>query len=206
MQSLGARALWRRCCSRNDLTFAVQLTAIAAAAVLAATPANASRAGQAHVTARAFVAVLGTRVGPWRINQPYDQRPGLLRRQTFRRNFGPGCVAGPALAALIEWYDGLRLSWYDDGKGGFFLADVATTRQGDRTSKGLIIGTSTLAAARKMYGQAARLILTPANTWSFGTSELSLYQQTGYESGRYLDLWFNRNAVLVAIAAGASGC
>jgi hypothetical protein len=57
-----------------------------------------------------------------------------------------------------------------------------------------------------MYGQAARLILTPANTWSFGTSELSVYQQTGYESGRYLDLWFNRNAVLVAIAAGASGC
>jgi hypothetical protein len=154
---------------------------------------------------RHYVVVFGESVGPWRITMRYRRLVSLIRTERRPERAGPGCVAGAAFAPWIDYYPGIRLAWYDGADRQFRLAEAATTRPGDRTTTGLIIGRTTLSVARRWYPQA-RLNRRPQQDYALGTSVLSTYRRTGYEAGDYLDLWFDVRGRLVALVTGKGGC
>jgi len=157
----------------------------------------------AHADPRGQTVVLDRGLGPWKLGMVRTVAPGLIRTERHRDT--GGCVGGPGLAALIDYYDGLRLSWNNDANGRPRLVEVATTRRGDRDDHGLTIGRSTIARARRAH-PTAQPMRAPHDPYALGATELYVYKQLGYESGASLELWFNRAGRLVAIATGRGGC
>ena len=164
---------------------------------LTVSPATPSR----HTTAaeRPMTMQLGRGLGPYRIGMRrvvYDNRVRTIRQP---ENDGPGCAGGFAQDAYVDVYPGLRLGYGPglDGKG--YLDTIATTRRGDRTSVGYAIGVATLADVRRRYPKV-RLARHR------GGSTLSLYRQTGEESGASLVYGFNASGRLVRLETGVGGC
>jgi hypothetical protein len=150
---------------------------------------------------------LGRGIGLWRIGQDLVVRPGLLRSVRYRKNDGPGCTLGPETASRIDFYEGLRLSWSGVGVPWIkrpFLSDVATTRIGDRSGNGFVIGRSTLRAVRATHFRAQ--LRRPRGRFALGRTSLTLSRRTGYESWKYFTYWFDRAGRLRALQTGAGGC
>jgi hypothetical protein len=151
---------------------------------------------------------LGRGMGVWRLGMQYRTRPGLRRVIRRPRHFGPGCIAGAVLASRIDYYAGVRVSWrfWRDQRGQLrsILVEVASARPGDRSDDGFVIGESALANVRGRYPKGFhRHVRTP---YRLGPTLVSRFRKTGYESGEYVDYWFNARGRLVALAAGISGC
>lgn len=174
--------------------------ALAAGSVLALTVAAP---GSADLSANQVVR-LGRGMATWRIGMPLRTEPGLVRSERHRENDGPGCTAPPASASRIDYYRGIRLSWSFYGRKTA-LAEVATSRAGDRSGVGFEIGRSTFRQVRSRYRSAA-ISRNHVGRYALGRVELVVYQRTGYESGKYLEYWFDARGRLVAIATGVSGC
>jgi len=149
---------------------------------------------------------MGKAVGPWRIGMAHRTAPGLLRTVRDPRELHGGCIGRELGAARIDFYRDLRLYWAGQAFTKLGLYHATTLRRGDRTSRGLAIGTATLAEARRIYPHARLRRGVHAGDHEFGVAELSVYQRTGYESGKQLVLWFGADDRLVAISTGVSGC
>lgn len=171
--------------------------------VILATSTDLSSAGVNRGTAP-FVVQLGKRVGPWVIGGRYKRAAGLIRSELHPENADGGCIAGPITAVRIDYYRGMRLSWVDFYKGGLGLIDAATTRVGDHTSKGLVIGRHTLRDARRLYPQAD--LRAQRDAYDLGSKTLTAYRSTGEEAGIYLIMWFDTADRLVALQTGTGGC
>ena len=179
--------------------------ALAVGASIVALAGLGGGAEGARASKPAYVAVLGTRIGPWRIGMSYRTAPGVVRKEHHPERRGGGCIAGVEIAPQIDRYRGIRLAWYDRPDGSMFLAEAATTRPGDRTSRGLTVGRTTFAQARRMYPHA-RLETVHHPRYSLGVRWLLVYRRTGYEAYSYLNLWFDRRGRLSGIATGRGGC
>jgi hypothetical protein len=174
------------------------LTAFAAATfALTASPATPSR--HAVAATKPMTMQLGRGLGPYRIGMRRIVHANLVRTIRKPENDGPGCSGGFAQDSRVDVYPGLRLGYGPgvDGKG--YLDTIATTRRGDRTSLGYAIGVATLADVRKRYPKVT-LSRHP------GGSELSVYRQTGEESGASLVYGFNASGKLVRLQTGVGGC
>ena len=138
----------------------------------------------------------------------HTNRPGLRRVIRRPRQFGGGCISGAQLASRIDYYTGVRVSWnfWRDQRGRLrsILVEVASTRPGDRSDDGFVVGKSTLASVRarhsKYFERHAR------GRYRLAPTLVTRYRKTGYESGEYVDYWFNPAGRLVALASGVSGC
>jgi hypothetical protein len=147
-------------------------------------------------------------MGVWRLGMQYRSRPGLRRVIRRPRHFGPGCIAGAVLASRIEYYAGVRVSWnfWRDQRGRLrsILVEVASTRPGDRSDDGFVIGKSALVSVRARHSR--HFERHPRSTYRLGRTLVMRFRKTGYESGEYVDYWFNASGRLVALASGISGC
>ena len=170
---------------------------VAGTLALTASPATPSR--HAAAATKPMTMQLGRGLGPYRIGMRRVVQPNLVRTIRKPENDGPGCSGGFAQDSYVDVYPGLRLGYGPgvDGKG--YLDTIATTRRGDRTSLGYVIGVATVADVRKRYPKV-RLSRHP------GGSELSLYRQTGEESGASLVYGFNASGRLVRLQTGIGGC
>jgi hypothetical protein len=156
----------------------------------------------------AEVVRLGRGMGVWRLGMQYRSRPGLRRVIRRPRHFGTGCIAGAVLASRIDYYAGVRVSWnfWRDQRGRLrsILVEVASTRPGDRSDDGFVIGKSALASVRARHSK--HFERHPPSTYRLGRTLVMRFRKTGYESGEYVDYWFNAGGRLVALASGISGC
>jgi hypothetical protein len=150
---------------------------------------------------------LGQGLGSWRIGQRPVVRPGRVRSERYRANDGPGCSSGPETASRIDYYRGVRVSWSGFRvpwiKGGF-LSDVATSRAGDASGDGFVIGESTLGAVRAAHFHAR--LTRPRRRFVLGRTALTVHRRTGDESFSYFTYWFDRAGMLVALQTGIGGC
>lgn len=179
----------------------IPLIVVLVAAVLAADPAAGAGTRPPPLVVR-----LGQGAGPWRLNMPLTIRSGLLRSERHRENDQGGCIGGPVQASRVDYYAGLRVSWiFFARKPRSALVEIATTRRGSRSGDGFAIGKATFAAVRRAHPNAfvARRDLGP---YALGRTRVGVYRKTGYESGQYLDYWFDRRGVLAGLSTGLSGC
>jgi hypothetical protein len=147
---------------------------------------------------------LGKGMSSWRIGMPLRTDENLIRFERHPGNDGSGCTAPPVLSSRIDYYPGIRVSWgFYDGETA--LEEVATTRKGDRSAVGFVIGRSRLRHVRVRYPNAS-IHRKNLGKYALGRIELVVFQRTGYESGKYLGYWFNARGQLVAIATGVTGC
>jgi hypothetical protein len=149
--------------------------------------------------ARPYVMQLGRGLGPYRIGMRRTIFSGLKKAIRHRENDIGGCSGGFLQDSFVDVYQGLRLGYLIAFDGRTFLDTIATTRRGDRTSLGFVIGKSTLGQVRSTYPRA-RI------TRHLGGSTLSLYHRTGYETGTHLDYSFNAKGTLVRLETGVGGC
>ena len=141
---------------------------------------------------------MGRSLGPYRIGMERTLFDNLRRTIRQRRNDGPGCSGGFQQDSYIDVYPGLRLGYlYFDGKT--YLDTIATSRRGDRSAIGFVIGKSTRRDVRRRY---------PAIRVSShrGGSTMFVYHRTGYESGEGLTYKFNASRRLVGLETGVGGC
>ena len=142
---------------------------------------------------------LGRGLGPHRIGMQRVVGDNLVRTIRQRENDGPGCSGGFVQDSYVDVYPGLRLGYGLGTEGQTYLDTIATTRRGDRTSLGYAIGKATLADVRRKYPRV-RL------SRHLGGSTLSIYHQTGYESGAHLEYGFDARRRLVRLQTGVGGC
>jgi hypothetical protein len=156
-------------------------------------------------TGAAGTITLGKGLGPWRLGQKYRQGTRLIRSERFPANEGPGCDLGPRSASLIDYYAGLRLSWRGGpGPRSLYLIDVATSRTGDRSGDGFVIGQSRLGDVRRAHPKAS--LDHPRNPFALGRSALTLVRKTGDETWVSFTYWFDARGVLAALETQAAGC
>jgi hypothetical protein len=178
------------------IRLAILTVVVSGVLAFAVSPATSSR--HAEAAARPMTMQLGRGLGPYRIGM--DRIVFENRIRTIHRpENGTGCSGGFVQDVHVDVYVGLRLGYGPgvDGKG--FLDTIATTRRGDRTSFGYAIGVATLADVRKRYPRV-RLSRHP------GGSSLSIFHQTGYESGAHLEYDFDASGRLVRLETGVGGC
>jgi hypothetical protein len=88
--------------------------------------------------------------------------------------------------------------------GHLSLIDVATTRAGDRTADGLVVGASRLADVRRRHPHAVfRYAKGPL---ALGTRSLTMSRPTGKETFAALVYWFDARGVLSGLESLAGGC
>jgi hypothetical protein len=156
-------------------------------------------AAWAERTGRPFVMQLGRGLGPYRIGMRRTIFSGLMREIRHQENDAGGCSGGFLQDSFVDVYPRLRLGYVFTVGGGTYLDTIATTRPGDRTSLGFVVGKSTLAQLRSKHS-GLRL------SRHLGGSTLSLYHQTGYEAGAHLTYGFNATGTLVRLETGVGGC
>jgi hypothetical protein len=171
--------------------------ALVAAALFAAALAGAGAAAAGTIT-------LGRGLPPWRLGQHYMQRPGLVRFERYRGNAGPGCVASVGAATRIDYYRGLRVAWRSGVGGRLYLIDVATTRAGDRSADGFVVGSSPIRQVRRRH-EGARFAYGKGPL-ALGAMSLTLFRRTAKETFATLVYWFDARGVLTALEALAGGC
>ncbi len=147
---------------------------------------------------------LGSGMSIWRIGMPLTVEEDLVRSERHPENDGGGCTAPPTLSSRIDYYPGIRVSW------GFYadetsLEEVATTRKGDRTAVGFIVGRSRLRQVRARYPKAP-IFRRNLGRYALGRVLLLVSQRTGYESSKSMEYWFNARGQLTGLATGVSGC
>ncbi|MFL5931385.1 MAG: hypothetical protein ACJ75P_09015 [Gaiellaceae bacterium] len=76
---------------------------------------------------------------------------------------------------------------------------IATSRNGDRSAIGFVIGKSTRDDVRRRY---PGLMVSSHR----GGSTVFVYHRTGYESGEHLTYSFNAARRLVGLETGVGGC
>jgi hypothetical protein len=140
---------------------------------------------------------LGHGLGPYRIGMERVVYPGLVKTIRQRENDGPGCSGGFVQDSYVDVYRGFRLGYALGDRT--FLDTIATTRKGDRTSLGYVIGRSTLADVRRRYPRAHL-------SRHLGGSTLTIFHRTGYESGAQLTYGFDATGRLVRLETGIGGC
>src|SRR5712691_5441833 len=120
------------------------MTALALAAVLAATTACASRS--APWTVR-----LGKGAGPWRIGMKLAVRPGLVAIERHPENDSAvGCTSW----SRIDFYRDVRVAWqFSPNARRSALVDVATSRIGDRSAEGFVVGRTRLSTVLRRHPQ-----------------------------------------------------
>ena len=142
---------------------------------------------------------LGRGIDGWRIGMPFRTAAGLVRSERHPENAGPGCTLGPRTASRIDYYPGLRLSW-QNGR----LSDVATTRAGDRSGNGFVIGRARLAAVRRVHHRAE--LSRRREPYALGRTSLTVFRRTGYETWKLFVYWFDGAGVLRALQTNVGGC
>jgi hypothetical protein len=167
----------------------------------------------AAVAAAVLVAVAGAAAGtvtlgrglpPWRLGQGYVQRSGLVHVERYRGNAGPGCVSGVGSATRIDYYRELRVAWRSGVSGRLYLIDVATSRAGDRSGDGFVVGSSLGAQVRRRHAGAS--FARGSGPLALGATSLTLFRRTGKETFVTLVYWFDAGGVLTALEAFAGGC
>lgn len=152
----------------------------------------------------AAVMRLGRGIASWKIGKRRRIGRDYLRTERHRKNDRGGCIGGPEQASFVDYYAGFRVSSVKGRRGRFFVVDVATNRAGDRGPDGFVIGQARFRAVRSKHPRA--YVSRRSSRYSLGLKSLSLYQSTGYESGKYLIYWFDGQGMLVALQTGVSGC
>jgi hypothetical protein len=150
---------------------------------------------------------LGHGLGTWRLGMKRRIATGLVRT-TRNRPTGMGCLTAvlPENASLVDYYSGLRLGWTGNASSGFRLLDVASTRAGDRTDAGFVVGASTLAQVHKRYPKAKVQKPTQWHGTALGSRVVVVYFPKGAEFGSNMLYWFDSRGVLRAIETNDSGC
>lgn len=156
-------------------------------------------AAWADRAARPYVMQLGSGLGPYRIGMRRTIFSGLMKAIRNRENDAGGCSGGFLQDSFVDVYRGVRLGYLIAFDGRTYLDTIATTRSGDRTSLGFVIGKSTLREVQKAFPKLKV-------SRHLGGSTVSLYHRTGYETGAHLDYSFNATGTLVRLETGVGGC
>jgi hypothetical protein len=158
----------------------------------------------AAVSANAATLSIGRGLPPWLLGQRYIQRPGLVHSDRYSRSSGIGCIAGPASAGRIDYYRGLWVAWRLGPAKRLALFDVATSRAGDHSADGFVVGVSRLGAVRARHAGIA--VATGRGPLSLGARSLTLTKRTGKATFVALVYWFDARGVLTALETYAAGC
>jgi hypothetical protein len=155
-------------------------------------------------SAAAGTVTIGKGLPPWKLGQRYAVRPGLVRSERFPANSGPGCVPTVGSASRIDYYRGLRVAWRSNSRGRLYLIDVATSRAGDRSADGFVVGLSTRGAVQRRH-PVARLSYT-RGPLALGAASITILRRTGKETFDTLVYWFDAQGTLTALETFAGGC
>ena len=166
-----------------------------AAAVLLAQPAAAAVLTIGHGLGRV-----------WVLSSLYRLDAGRSRTVRYAINVNNACPQGPGTAAVVDWYrDGVRTSWKAYGPDPRLrLIDVATTRRGDRSPEGFVVGRSSLRAVRARVPRAK--LMHPEGSLILGPTLLSVTKVVGYDNWVDYGFWFDRRGRLVALETDRGGC
>jgi hypothetical protein len=142
----------------------------------------------------------------WLLGSPYRLAPGRARTAHYTINSGNACPHGPGTAATVDWYrNGVRTAWKAFGASPQLrLIDVATTRRGDSSPEGFVVGRSTFAGVHARLPRAK--ILHPVGSLILGSTLLSVTRVTGYDNWADYGFWFDRRGRLVALETDRGGC
>lgn len=188
---------------------ALGLVAVGLASVALGVAAPAGRAVVAGSSARlgGQTLRLGHGLGPWRLGMKRHVAKGL-ERTTRNTPTAKGCITAVLLenATLVDEYPGIRLGWDGGGSSGYELWDIASTRAGDRTEAGFVVGRSTLAQVRKRYPKAHVQTTAPWRGRALGNRVVVVYFPKGAEFGQNMLYWFDARGALRAIETNDSGC
>jgi hypothetical protein len=154
--------------------------------------------------AAAGTVTLGRGLPPWRLGQRYARHPGLVDSVRYPANAGEGCVASVASATQIDYYRGLRVAWRSGVGGRLSLIDVATSRAGDRSGDGFVIGFSTRSAVRRRHPRAS--LAYGSGRLALGAASITVVRRTGEETFTSLAYWFDARGTLTALEALTGGC
>jgi hypothetical protein len=157
--------------------------------------------------AAAAVLRIGVGLGStWRLQSVERVDPGRVRSQRFKVNENSGCPQGPGTASRVDWYrGGVRVAWKQyGGSVERRLIDVATTRRGDRSPEGFVVGRSTLSAVRARLPRAK--VLHPAGSLVLGRTLVSVTRIVGYDNWIDFGFWFDARGRLVALETDRGGC
>ena len=161
------------------------------------------------LTQPAAAAVLRIGVGlgsVWRLESAERVDPGRVRTAHFKVNDNNGCPQGPGTASRVDWYrGGVRVAWKQyGGSARRLLIDVATTRVGDRSPEGFVVGRSTLRAVRARLPRAK--VLHPRGSLVLGRTLVSVTKVVGYDNWIDFGFWFDARGRLVALETDRGGC
>jgi hypothetical protein len=157
--------------------------------------------------AAAAVLTIGRGLGTtWRLESPYRLDPQRARTRHYAVNDNNACAQGPGTAAQVDWYrGGVRVAWKAYGNSsGLRLIDVATTRGGDRSPEGFVVGKATLREVRARLPKAK--LLHPVGSLILGPTLLSITKVTGYDNWVDYGFWFDRQGRLMALETDRGGC
>ena len=149
---------------------------------------------------------IGIGIDDWKLGQKFRVAPGLVRTVRYRDNDGSSCRAGPATAQRIDYYrGGIRVAWHGTrGSSTSYLFDVATTRPGDKSGDGFVIGKATLAQVRARHPKAE--VSRPEGALVLGKTLLGVRRITGYSTWTDFGYWFDARGKLVALETHAGRC
>ena len=136
----------------------------------------------------------------------YRLDPGRARTAHYSVNSNDACPQGPGTATDVDWYrSGVRTAWKMSGRSpALRLIDVATTRRGDRSPEGFVVGRSRLATVRARLPPAR--LMHPSGSLVLGPTLLSVTKVTGYDNWVDYGFWFDRRGLLVALETDRGGC
>jgi hypothetical protein len=98
----------------------------------------------------------------------------------------------------------VRVAWRSGLGGRLHLIDVATTRAGDRSGDGFVVGSGSIRQVRHRH-PGARFAFGKGPL-ALGATSLTLFRRTGKETFATLVYWFDARGVLTALEAFAGGC
>lgn len=144
--------------------------------------------------------VLFRSLGPWRLGMGFRTRAGLTRSQylpsqTVGGESGDPCVLPPHRK---DRYGGITLYWRD-WPASPTLWSIVTTRAGDRSADGFVIGKAAMAEVRRRYrtGVTEFRSLDALGRWELFVAG----------PGRtYSQFWFDARGTLRALTTGHHGC
>jgi hypothetical protein len=150
-------------------------------------------------SAGAATMVMGRGVPPWTLGQKRVVKPSIERTESHPENNQPGCVSGLTSASRIDHYP-----YWVVGILGGHVFDITTSRPGDRSTDGFVIGEARFRAVRAKHPRA-HVGTGAGDPFAFGNTVMVVFRSTGYESGITLRYWFAADR-LVALSTGFTGC
>jgi hypothetical protein len=97
-----------------------------------------------------------------------------------------------------------RTGWRSTSRKHLYLIDVATTRAGDRSKEGFVVGSSRLAAVRRRHPDLP--LGYASDRFALGTRSLTVIRRSSKETFVSLVYWFDARGVLNAFELYTSGC